>query len=768
MTSDSELSPELLEILVPEGSIRRQITSRLSPFEEETVKKARRVEYEEEDWEVKKANKASFRMQRPKKHDVAFEDQVWAVFGLLGFRYLNKDRHFRLPTAEDMPNPKQIDVFAADDETVLVVECKSSAATVPPSKTFKEEVDAIVGRREATIKAIKKEFPKHKIKFIFATNNYRISDDARRDVFEAKDIALFDEKTVSYFLELSRHMGHAGRFQLLGFLFRGSKIENLDLEVAALKGKMAGEVFYTFLIEPSRLLKVAFVSHQDAANDELNPTYQRLIKKTRLQKIRRFVEHGGFFPNSLIVNLGKKPHFDQKVKVGEESRAGVLRLPAVYQSVFVIDGQHRLYGYTGSSRAETELIPVVAFVGMDGSDQVRLFMEINENQKAVPKNLRSTLNADLLWGSSSLREQERAARLRIAQFLGSNTTSALNGRVILGEDRSTDLRCLSMDFISKGLEGGHFLGKFSKSEMQKPGSFYRGDIKITFNYLRDFLNRSLNGLAEGLPIQYELGRAEGGFVFINSGVEAFIRLLGDIVDFLVAKGEIDPRTQSAEAVFEGVSPFIDMVCTGLDELDEEGRLYLKGLRGSTAPRKYWRRLQELLRDRYEEFNPDGLDSYLSDEERRYNVEAFDMIGQLEVFMRADIKSELQKKYGDDWFRKGLPVKVQEDSAALAAKKNAERSDDQPHVEPWDQLYLIDLRKIITKDADTWKQLFEERYSREEDLDKQGREARTKWLEKLNKIRSQNVHSYVVSEEEHEFVASLKAWLIPYQGDTGTA
>lgn len=44
------------------------------------------------------------------------------------------------------------------------------------------------------------------------------------------------------------------------------------------------------------------------------PTYQRLIKKTRLKAIQEFVEDGGFFPNSIIINInadGRSLKFDQ-------------------------------------------------------------------------------------------------------------------------------------------------------------------------------------------------------------------------------------------------------------------------------------------------------------------------------------------------------------------------------------------------------------------------------------------------------------------------
>src|SRR5208283_4388827 len=112
-----------------------------------------------------------------------------------------------------------------------------------------------------------------------------------------------------------------------------------------------------------------------------------------------------FFPNSIIVNLetgGRAPRFDPVSKAIDGPVLGTLYLPRTYRAAYVIDGQHRLYGYANSDRATSELIPVVAFVNLPRSEQVRLFMQINENQQAVPKNLRNTLNSDLLWDSSDL------------------------------------------------------------------------------------------------------------------------------------------------------------------------------------------------------------------------------------------------------------------------------------------------------------------------------------------------------------------------------
>src|SRR2546423_5861339 len=122
------------------------------------------------------------------------------------------------------------------------------------------------------------------------------------------------------------------------------------------------------------------------------------------------------------------------------SKIGILHLPKLYRSAFIIDGQHRLYGYANSDYKSKNSIPVVAFVDLERKDQVTLFMQINENQKSVPKNLRNTLDSDLLWDSENLNDQIKALKLQIAQDLGEDKSSPLFDRVMVGENPKTSTR----------------------------------------------------------------------------------------------------------------------------------------------------------------------------------------------------------------------------------------------------------------------------------------------------------------------------------------
>lgn len=750
--------------LIAIRSIPAEIRRRMSPYQFATVRFRQISGMEAAGWVLDRRHSQSVRMRRPKTHDIAFADRVWATFAKLQFTSLNKDRTFRIRFGKSPEEVRRVDVFAADDEVILIIECKSSEAV--RTSLFKKEIEAIQQQRPGIIRELKKEFPDRKVKFVLATNNYGVSEQTAERI-EAADVIHMDEETIDYYISLADHLGQAARYQLLGSLFAGTRIPNLDPEVVAIEAQLGGHKYYSFSIEPERLLKLAYILHRNKANKNLMPTYQRLIKKARLRGVAQFVADGGYFPNSLILSLdagGRGLRFEPFAKHVGHTRAGILYLPQTYRAAYVIDGQHRLYGYAESGRAASDLIPVVAFVNLQRSDQVKLFMQINENQQAVPKNLRNTLNADLLWHSQDLREQIKALKLYIAQQLGESKTSPLYGRVIIGESSKSTTRCLTIDAISRGVGGGNFLGQFTKTEIKDQGTFYRGSNDSTHGPLLEFLTRGLEYIKNGLETQFRLGSAEGGFVFINTGVEALIKVFSDVVDHLIAVNGYNPRKIGPSQLFDDAVPYLEPVITMLSSLDAAQGLEFRQMYGSGASTKYWRRLQQAIHAVRSDFDPPKLAEWMEDEAKHYNQEAQDMITELERFLKADVRHRLEDEYGASWFKDGLPRKLQLEASKLAAERNVDRPVDD-ELEPWDCLYIVNYQDIMTLNQDTWKRLFEKRYTRPGDESKPGGwKARSNWLQELNDVRNDVFHGRSVPEEQHSFLVTLTTWLIKGQED----
>ena len=744
--------------LIPEKSIAAETRKKLSQYRHITVPPGRQSGYETDGWVLDRKLKRSVVMRRTKPHDAFFEDRVWAAMAKLQFKYLNKSRTSipRIPGSAE--EGREFNVFAADDEVALVFECRSTQT--PASSTFRQEIDTIQQARSHVIRQLKNTFPDRKVKFVLAANNFVVSESTTDRIKEA-DIVYMDEDTIDYYLELADHLGSAARFQLLGNLFAGSKIPGLEPRVGAIQGKMGGHLYYSFAIEPARLLKLGYILHRNKANSELMPTYQRLIRKSRLKSVAQFVDGGGFFPNSIIVNIepgSRGLRFDRVASSETEVKLGVLHLPQTYRAAYIIDGQHRLYGYAGSHWAETDLIPVVAFVGLPRAEQVKLFMQINENQQAVPKNLRNTLNADLLYESPDVREQLKALRLRVAQRLEEHKMSPLRGRIIIGEEKGTALRCITIDSISLGLDRGNFIGSATKASMRDPGTFYLGGNDPTLKAITAFLELSFAYLRDSLPSQWELGKADGGFVFVNNGIESFLRVLSDVVDHVVAEDRINPRTDDIGSVFEVVKTYLDPLVRFMQTLNYEEATGFRRLYGSAGRARYWRKLQIAIHSAIPEFNPPGLVEYMADESKAFNTESFKLIRDIETFLNTDIRRRLEDNFGSRWFKVGVPQKVYQRASALAVEKNREREADE-EVEPWECLHLIDYKEILQGDHAIWQELFAEQYTRPGEESKRGGwTARSDWLNELNRIRNENDHTYSVKESEYNFLVAIHTWL----------
>ncbi len=119
----------------------------------------------DEGWEFHKDYKDPkfVSVKKMKPVDEQFEDRVWLLFAKMGFTHMNCDRNFEM--SYDYQNPdftQQIDVFAADEESVIIVECK--AAETLKDGVFKKNIEALHGQMDGLAKAARKQFPGRKAK----------------------------------------------------------------------------------------------------------------------------------------------------------------------------------------------------------------------------------------------------------------------------------------------------------------------------------------------------------------------------------------------------------------------------------------------------------------------------------------------------------------------------------------------------------------------------------------------------------------------------
>ena len=695
-------------------------------------------DYVDEGWEKSKEfkNPKFVCVSKEKTVQEQFEDKIWILCASMGFTVLNQKSFYISYDFHNDSLKEEISVVAVDDETILIIKCFASENVTEYS--FAEEINSYSEKIGGIRKEVLKQYPGRKTKFIWATQNY-ISN--RRDIalLDKAGMAFFSESTIEYYSELAKHLGSCSRYQLLGNLFANQEIKNMDDRVPAIQGKMGGYTYYSFSIEPERLLKIGYVLHRSEANQNMMPTYQRVIKKKRLQDVRGFINNGGYFPNSIIISIdtnGKGLTFDQSATRVDStiSRIGVLHIPKRYRSAYIIDGQHRLYGYSDSMYASSNTIPVVAFVDLERTEQIKLFMDINENQKAVPKSLRVTLNADMLWESTDFGEQRQALRSKIAQMLGEESTSPLHSRVVIGESESTSDRCITVEAIQAALKKCRFFDTYGKKNtLQKAGTFDCGDNQDTCDLFYPFIEKCMLYVREACIVEWDKGDRDSGMLTINRGIQAVIRVIDDIVNMLVDKGMIMPKSQGLDDMFGLIAYYLKPLTDYINALTLEQRKDLRGYFGGGADTRFWRAYQKAVADARPDFNPEGLDEYWQNETKIYNDETRSMLYEIETKIKLLISERLEEYFGDSWLIKGLPKAIYTRAKAEADEaiyEHVTNTGEEVEIPIWDYVTLAECKHVILN-GKNWSLFFEDTFVRPEEVNLVGgKEPKTDWILRL--------------------------------------
>ena len=740
--------------LINEDEIQKVKKARNVPYITKTIFASSLEDEMSEGWELLSHMKdpKKLKVKKDKTQDEIFEDTIWVLLANLGFTTMNRDRHFTMSYGDSNSQTQQIDVFAADKETILFVECKSAFSLT--TSNFKNTIEAYGEKMRGLQAEATKEFPNRKCKFIFATNNYILSH-SDEERLKAYNFIHFNENTVAYYQQLVKHLGSCARYQLLGNLFANTDIKGMENQIPAIRGKMGGHTYYSFSIEPEKLLKIGYVLHRSEANSNLMPTYQRLIKKSRLNAVRKFInEDHGYFPNSIIISIdSKRPlQFDRSDKQvsGAVADLGILHLPKKYRSAYIIDGQHRLYGYSDSQYASSNSIPVVAFENLDQNEQVRLFMEINENQKSVPKKLRNILNADMLWDSPKESERRDALRLKIAQDLGERSTSPLYGRINIDEDQGSKIKCITIEWIRIAINAGNFLSKFDKHNILiQNGTFDLGKNEATLKLLYGFLERCLNYVKTYSAEEWEKGSSFDGILTTNNGIGGLIRIINDIVNFLMDNQKINPMSDTVEYMASEVEYYLDPVCRFINQINEETRNNIKTSYGGNGQIPCWRYFQKAIHDERPEFNPNGMEKYWEDHGKEFNSDSIRMLQIIEKAVKNLVREKLEENYDSKWIQE-VPQPVYIDANAQASKEEHETGEFQDW---WDYVTLLGVKSIITY-GKNWSIIFSDIFTL--DSKKVGdKDVKTEWLAVLHKLQSKAAKAnFTVAKSEYQLLCEV--------------
>jgi DGQHR domain-containing protein len=623
-------------------------------------------------------------------------------------------------------------VFAKDRETALLIECTQCETPKKKSMaTLIEKIESLKGKIANSIKDHYGVTPKLKIRWVVATRNIEWPEVDLKKAELAKIIVLRDAE-IEYYNRLSDHLKKGAKYQFLSHVFSNEEISGLqDIKVPATRGTMGGDKYYTFLIKPSDLLKIAYISHKASRNVEDLDTYQRMLNPKRLKSIAKYIDNGGQFPTNIVVNIkDSKGLLFQPGDIKGDSPLGMLRLPPRYATAWIIDGQHRLYGYAHSQRAvkqdDKTTFPVLAYERLSPSKEAQLFVDINYQQVRVPNNLLIELYSNLKWDSEDPKERLSALRSRIILSLDQRKTSPIHSRLKTEGTKKSNIRCLTITNLNDGLQENKLLGEI-KGAAFKHGVLYdssSADPLKTLNKAIDLLSGYFSFFAEALPEHWDSGDARQGYLCSNLGMRALLKVFKEICNHIWRKEEIELDMCDATTILGYIKPYtvpiIEYFTIALpDNLKKFKDSSKAGVTRSSMDMMYY------INEKFPDFCPKELNSYLDSIDKEGTTDARDKLDEIGRCLFEMTMTLLRNKHGDNWWFDGIPGKIQNDCLIRCNEDRGMKEKEQ-------YIFFIDYYAIAFHDWD----LFQEYYSFSKDG---GKEKQLKWIKDLNKIRQTTHH-----------------------------
>jgi DNA sulfur modification protein DndB len=722
-------------------------------------------------WRIGRTGKRKTGLAKDKPEHEKLEDRAWCLLYRMGYDELNGTRFeikFRRSTGS--AGSKQIDVFACDSETAVIVECKSKVDR--GRKSLQKDLSETAALQQYIRNSVFAHFgkrPKPKLIWLYVTSNIIWSEP---DIDRARDAGIYvvTENELQYFETFLKHMGPAGRYQILGEFLKGQRIPALvGNKVPAIRGTLGGQTFYSFVTTPRDLLKISFINHQALNHPDGRPAYQRMVSAKRIKDIGEFIsKKGGFFPTNLLINFMQSPRFDpisNKENTDPNIKFGWLTLPAIYRSAWVIDGQHRLYGYSGlTDEFLNQSLLVLAFDHMETYKEADLFITINHKQKSVPPGLLVTLLADLRMGDPDPKTALSALASSVVRRINIDKTSPLNQRFATPDVAAGPHQNLTISEAVNGLNRSGLLGKIIHGSIV-PGPLCGATDDATIDRARRILNGYFDALRTANPVRWEAGKS--AYMCVNPAIRAHLMLIPEIIAYIVHKRTIDFVTLSEEKFIMELArvaaPIFDFFNTSSDE--EVKRDYSRKF-GEGGVKEYLYNLCGLIIGKFPEFGSEEFRRYVDQKASDEVDDANRLIMKLSENMIDCVVKVLKSRYGEHRRASGEPAYWELGVTSRRVQENAykkqleEVSNRRKPKEAY--LDILDLKDIIEQE-NNWL-FFEPIFNVPMPGERKGsKKFHTGWIAKFNEIRKIAAHKNALrtySEDDLEFVDWLRTEVAP--------
>jgi DNA sulfur modification protein DndB len=408
---------------------------------------------------------------------------------------------------------------------------------------------------------------------------------------------------------------------------------------------------------------------------------------------------------------------------------GWLSIRSAYRSAWIIDGQHRLFAYSGLKKASKGRLAVLAFEGLNPSKQAELFVDINAKQKSVKRSLLEELYSELNRDSENAADRASAIVSRAILDLDLDSDSPLYNRIQKSDDAKDPIRCISLTSVFGALDRGKFLiAREKHGQVLEFGPLWAVTSEKTLARTSFALKKWFSTIRDLARDWWEKGADEGGGLAMNDGVTSCINVLRSICDH-IDSGKKKLIEQDDEDLVSCTLEYVKILGEYLGSLNPDERKSFRDLRGVQGQNKRTRMCQKALRDRFPSFSPTGLDEYLEAEKEKTNQRSGETIRRIETTLQSFVIEELKQEYPDaeNWWILGVPKDVRKKAMEKYEEDDRRRGTKEAYFD------LIDYKHIALHNWSVFEKILA--YG-----NKGNKEKRLGWLDFVNEKRKVVMHA----------------------------
>ena len=348
-----------------------------------------------------------------------FENEVRTFLNDYGFSDVSGGSKFKIGGI-------QVDACGGIDDYLLIVDATTTKTNVIRKITEMRGKLSQFKSLEVQNDGVElNQYKKYKeVILVVATKSIIDDETHQKSVSYNPIVHIWDKQFFDYYTELRRLLKGYSRFQLLGELRIGYNRGGIKKFAAMRIPSQTYSNIYSFVASPQDLLEICYVARRESGDEKY---YQRLINPAKLNKIANYIRKGKSFANNIIVaipqDIAKETIFRKENEV-QGVDFGELTIPKTYRSLWIIDGQHRLYGYSGvkGPLSPKDVLQVAAIENVGIEEQRELFIKINREQSPV--------QTDLLWDLYSTAEpnnEKTGVLSKLAKYL--DTLQQFHGKI---------------------------------------------------------------------------------------------------------------------------------------------------------------------------------------------------------------------------------------------------------------------------------------------------------------------------------------------------